>query len=165
MQHSIKWTAPEYRKKERNMDWYWSWGIISLSIIITAIFLHNYAFAALIVVAIFALMTVIARDSVIFEYEINEKGIKAGRDFFAYESIECFWIKDTKEEDLLLLKTSRFLSPILSIIIENVDLNEMRNFLLLKIKEKTIQKMHRTRIEKIATFLHKGLWTPGSLAA
>ena len=36
---------------------------------------------------------------------------------------------------------------------------------LLKIKEKTIQKMHRTRIEKIATFLHKGLWTPGSLAA
>uniref|UniRef100_A0A6C0KWP4 Uncharacterized protein n=1 Tax=viral metagenome TaxID=1070528 RepID=A0A6C0KWP4_9ZZZZ len=36
---------------------------------------------------------------------------------------------------------------------------------LLKIKERTIKKMHRTRIEKIATFLHKGLWTPGSLAA
>ena len=110
MQPSIKWTAPEYRKKERSTDWYWSWGIISLSIIIISIFLHNYAFAVLIAVAVFALITVVMKDSDIFAYEIGEKGIKAGKDFIAYGSIECFWIKDGKEEDLLLLKTNRFLS-------------------------------------------------------
>jgi hypothetical protein len=146
MQPSIKWTAPEYRKKERSTDWYWSWGIISLSIIVISIFLHNYAFAVLIAVAVFALITVVMKDSDIFAYEIGEKGIKAGKDFIAYGSIECFWIKDGKEEDLLLLKTNRFLSHTLSIIIEDVDLNDMREFLLTKLKEKELEEPSSKRV-------------------
>jgi len=146
MEPLIKWTAPEYRKKERSVDWYWSWGIISLSIIVISIFLHNYALAMLVAVAVFALMTVIAKDSSVFEYKIGEKGIKAGKDFIAYESIECFWIKDGEEEDLLLLKTNRFLSPMLTIIIENVDLNKLRDILLTKIKEKELEEPSSKRI-------------------
>jgi len=152
MQPIIKWTAPEYRKKERGVDWYWSWGIISLSVIVISIFTHDYAFAILIAVAVFALMTVITRDSAVFEYEIDEKGIKAGKEFIAYEAIECFWIKDTKDEDLLLLKTNRFLSPIHSIIVENIDLNKMRDFLLTKIKEKELEETSSKRVMEFLGF-------------
>ncbi len=146
MKNSIKWFAPEYRSKERSTDWYWAWGIIALSAIIIAVYLHSYIFAVLIVVSIFALMTVVIRDSKLFEYEINEKGIKAGKDFFAYEFIECFWIKDTKDEDLLIIKTHKFLSPIISIILENVDLNAVRDFLLKKTKEKELEESNSKRV-------------------
>jgi len=152
MQPLMNWSAPEYRKKERGVDWYWSWGIISLSVIVVALFLHNYAFAILIAVAVFALMTVIRKDSTIFEYKIGEKGIKAGKDFIAYESIECFWIKDGEDEDLLLLKTNKFLSPMLSIILEDVDLNKLRDILLTKIKEKELEEPSSKRVMEFLGF-------------
>ncbi len=152
MQNSIKWSAPEYRQKERSMDWYWTWGIIAISIIVISLFLHSYIFALLVLVAAFALMTVTTKDSTVFEYEFNEKGLKAGKDFIAYESIESFWIKDGKDDDILLLKTNRFLSPILHIIIDGVDLNMLRDFLLKKIKEKELEETSSKRIMEFLGF-------------
>ena len=44
----IEWDAHEYEHKERNRDWFWAVGIISVSLAVVAVIFGNIIFAILI---------------------------------------------------------------------------------------------------------------------
>lgn len=89
-----KWKAPERSFRPKSRNWYIWVGTFS----IIAIVLSVLTGAFLLVVAIIAVLAVIyAMDTIppkVFEFEILNKGLRAGEKLYAWRQIPKFWINE-----------------------------------------------------------------------
>ena len=125
----LKWVAHEYAYKEKGRDWYWAIGIIGASIAVTAILFGNFTFGVLVIVAIFTLCLFAARRPFRIEVVLDGHGIHAGEKLYPYEEVESFFVEDQTPQHTLIIKMKRVTVPFVSILIENTDPQEIKNFL------------------------------------
>ena len=126
----LRWQAYEHEHVERGSDWFWALAVVAICIAIVAILMHNALFALLIVLAatVIGMLANVAPD--ITEFEISDRGIRVGRDLHRYEEILAFWVEDEHNAPpLLLVDTTKFMSPNLIIPIQDVDPHTIRDFL------------------------------------
>jgi len=64
----IEWQAPEYEFHEKRPDWFWTLGIITLALFLSAVLLHSFLFGFLILLAGFSLALFGARKPNIVFY-------------------------------------------------------------------------------------------------
>ena len=136
MPQPILWQAFEHSHLERGGDWYIALGIAAISIALTSIILGNVLFGILIVVAatVWGMMANLPRRTV--HFEISEHGIRAGEHFYRYESIIAFWVEEhERTPPVLLVDTTKFMTPNLAIPLENVDTKLVRAYLLEHVEE------------------------------
>jgi hypothetical protein len=127
----ISWQAYEYRHTEKGADWFWALGIIAVSISITAVIFGNILFAIFIILSAFTLGMLARKPPKIMDIEIGDKGVKIGKSFYAYSSIQSFWVDEQNENDKrLIIKVDSITMPHFSILADNVDLNEVKERLL-----------------------------------
>jgi len=139
--NNISWYAFEYKKREKTVDWYWAVIIISISIIVISVILHNILFALVIILSVFTLLMYSRRDPLMVEVDLGEKGIRVGKDLYPYLSLEAFWVDSLDEDDLkILLKSKKQIMPIISVPISEYSHEDVRNFLLEKLEEKELHE-------------------------
>ncbi len=147
---NFKWNTLEYKEKKRSTDWYWAVGIITIAIIVIAIFLQNFLFAVLILISVATLMIFVVREPKVMECTVNERGIILDTYLHPYSELESFWITHNDSEPKLILKSKRQILPLTVIEIETVDPSELRVYILNFITEK---EMAEPLTHKIMDFL------------
>ncbi|MCA9353168.1 hypothetical protein KC901_03225 [Patescibacteria group bacterium] len=145
---AFSWETPEFEFKEKRKDWYWIVGGVGVALIVISIIMGNYLFAFLIAIGAFLMMNMASREPLSMSVAISEKGVEIHNDMYNYNSLYSFWVTYNKKgEPILLLLSDKRISPIVSIVIDdNIDLMELRNYLLQFIEEQEMKESLTDRI-------------------
>jgi len=126
----LRWSAFEHEHVPRGRDWYLALGIVAVSAAITSILFHDVLFAVLILIAAGTLAMLANVPPEIVRFEISDRGIRAGDTMHRFEEVISFWVEEEgRERPLLLVDTTKFMSPNLIIPLENIDPHTVREFL------------------------------------
>ncbi len=135
----ISWQAPEFEYQQKDVSWYWLSLITAIIVLVFAIWQKNFFFAIFVLIAWFVITYLAGRFPTIWEFKIDEKGIKislpnnqtGNNKFFLYSEIEGFDIHQAGEEckELVLKLKSKF-SPYLKINCYIRDEEKVKNLLL-----------------------------------
>ncbi len=128
---ALRWSAYEHDHIERGADWFWALGIVAVSIALTAIILHDVLFGVLVVVAAFTHGLLARTPPDLAHFEISERVIRVNGVLHRWDHIISFWVEDEHHTDrpLLLVDTTKWMSPNLIIPIEEIDPHLLRTFL------------------------------------
>ena len=105
--------------------------IVTVCIAIISILFHDFLFAVVIIVAAttIGLMANVPPD--LSEFEVSERGIRVNGRLHRYHEIISFWVEDEHHthHPLLLVDTTKFMSPNIIIPLEHIDPHIVRAFL------------------------------------
>jgi len=142
----LRWSGYEHEHIERGSDWFIALGVVTLCIAVVAILLNDALFAILVIMAAIIIAMLANIPPAITEFEISRRGIRVGRNLHRYEEIISFWVEDENEAaPMLLVDTTKIMSPNLVIPLEGVDAEEVRSFL----------KHHATEVPMKEPIAHK----------
>lgn len=130
--NTIMWQAPEYSHKERDNDWFWTIGLITIIACGIAIWLHNYLFSVFIFISGCCLIMFTMRPPEIITFIVETKGLSMGKDLYEWKSIKSFNIKNNTTDAYakLLIETSKHFLPIYTIPLPKDKIDEMKTTLL-----------------------------------
>lgn len=132
----LRWSAYEHEHIERDSDWFWALGIVAICAAVVAVLFHDFFFAILIVLAATTIGMLARTPPDLMEFELSDRGIKAGGTMHRFEEVLSFWVEDHNvERPLLLVDTTKFMSPNLIIPIEGIDPHVVREYLRARVEE------------------------------
>src|SRR3989344_5822032 len=91
---TISWSEREYKHREKSSDWFWGVGIIAVVIIAAAVFSANYLLALLVALGAFNVALFGSRHPQIFEFELNQKGVRVNNKLYRYANLKSFWVRE-----------------------------------------------------------------------
>ncbi|OGF83334.1 hypothetical protein A3B18_00035 [Candidatus Giovannonibacteria bacterium RIFCSPLOWO2_01_FULL_46_13] len=137
----LSWEAPEYEYYEKNKDWYWSVGIVTIGFFILAIILKNWLFSIMVLISGFAVAMYGSKKPKIVQFSITSRGIKADKILYPFDNLKYFWINyDPPHIRELYLVSKKTLTTQISIPLGHIDPNEIREHLIKFIEEKEIEE-------------------------
>ena len=138
----LRWSAYEHEHIERGSDWFWALGIVAVSTALTSILFSNVLFAIVLVVAAFTIGLLARTPPRLIEFELSDRGIRVGGQLHRWDHIIAFWVEDEHEHipPLLLVDTTKFMSPNLIIPLEDIDPREVREFLSQRVEERPMKE-------------------------
>lgn len=131
----ISWNAPEHYHVEKQSDWYWAVGIITLAIAAVAIIFGNVIPGIFVIVAAVALVLHAARTPRMIRYEVNDRGIAMNDVLYPFLSLESFWIPHDQSPTKIILKSRKMFMPLIIVHIDEVDPEDVREVMLTYIAE------------------------------
>jgi hypothetical protein len=138
---ALRWSAYEHDHVERGPDWHWALGVITVCIAVTSILFHNVLFAVLVVLAAISIALLARTPPRECDFEISDSGIRINGALHRYDEILAFWVEDEHyDRPLLLVDTTRFLSPNLIIPIEHIESGLVRAFLKERVEERHMRE-------------------------
>jgi hypothetical protein len=149
-----KWQTSEFEFKEKKKNWFWLVGFAGFVLVVIAVLMTNYLLAFLIVLGVFLMFTQANSQPLDIDVEISEKGVSIHETMHSFETIRAFWLKETKDEEvMLILLTSQTMTPIESVIVpEDIDPLELREYLLEFIPEEELRESYTDRLMKTIGF-------------
>ncbi len=135
MKPFISWDALEHIHIEKNNDWYWSVGIITITAAALAFILNNFFFGIFIIVGSCALVVHASKRPRMMHCEINDRGVVINDILYPFLSLESFWIDAHQRPAKIIIKSHKMLMPFITIYIDEVDPEEVREILLNYIAE------------------------------
>lgn len=135
MQPLISWTAPEHFHTEKTNDWYWAVGIIAITGASLAFIFNNIIFGIFILIGTFALIVHASKHPRNIHCEINDRGIVIDNILYPFLTLESFWIDAHERPAKILVKSNKTFMPYITIHIDEVDPEEVRDILLNYIAE------------------------------
>ena len=135
MKPLISWDTPEHHHTEKNNDWYWAVGIITLTAAALAFIFGDVIFGILIIVGVFALLVHASRTPRIIHIEINDRGIIIDNILYPFLTLESFWIDAHEQPSKIILKSAKIFMPYITVQIADADKEKIREILLNYIAE------------------------------
>ncbi|MDO8521856.1 MAG: hypothetical protein Q7S08_01040 [bacterium] len=138
----LRWSAYEHEHIERGSDWFWALGIVAVCAALTSILFSNVLFAIVLIVAAFTIGLLARTPPKLIEFELSDRGIRVGGTLHRYDHIIAFWVEDEHEHipPLLLVDTTKFMSPNLIIPLEDIDPHLVRVFLQQRAEERPMKE-------------------------
>ena len=139
----LSWEIPEYADKKRSVDWYWTIGLVTLVIIIGAVYWHDTLFGLLILLGIGSLTYLTVRKPEMVTIAITKRGIMARNEFFTFKSIKGFWVETEPQvngDQHLLIMTARTYNPIIALPINGIAPEKIRQLLLPHLQEEEMRE-------------------------
>jgi hypothetical protein len=132
----IKWEALEYEYVPKSNNWFWTIGIISVSLSVASILLGNILFAILVLIAGFAVILAGIRRPKKISFSLTAQGLQIEKRLFPYENLKSFWIHyEPPYKKLLTIEPKKFFIPIISVPLGDINPNIVREHLLKFLKE------------------------------
>jgi len=131
----ISWTTKEHFASQKSNDWYWSVGIITLTLAIISFFMDNIVASILVIVAGFTLVLHVSLGARDVYCEINDRGIIYDKHFYPFLNLDSFCVPHDETPPRLLLKSNGSLAPLVVIYIDEVDPEKVREIMLKYIAE------------------------------
>ena len=137
----LSWEAEEYAHHEKNKDWYWSVGIVTIGFFALALILGNILFAILALIAGFTVALYGSKKPKIIQFSITSRGIKTDKILYPYDHLQYFWINYDPPHirELYLISKKTFQTQI-NIPWGQADPNEVREHLIKFLEEKEIEE-------------------------
>lgn len=135
-EEKLEWSAAEYPFREKTTDWYWALGIMAVAGAVASYIVGNFLFAVLILLGAFTVAAYGARRPHVVPFEISRRGIRSDTVLYPYSSLSSFWIIEGEEESKILLQSTKFFMPYISIPLGNTDPEMVRSFLLNFLEER-----------------------------
>lgn len=133
----IEWDAHEYEHKERNQDWFWAAGILTVGIAATAAIFGNVIFGIFILTAVFALALFINRPPEHIHVVVDERGITKDRMHYPYSALKDFWIDIEHSHPKILLSSEKIFLPLIIVpLAKSVDVEKLHASLSDSLPEK-----------------------------
>ena len=157
----IKWQAPEFEYRPKDVSWYWLSLMAAIALIALAIWQKNFLFTIFIALAWLVITSLANRFPTIWEFKIDEKGLsvflpnkKSGNNrFYLYEELEGFDIHPAGEEyKELVLKIKKKFSPYLKINIHLNDEEKIKNFLFKRLAKHEYEISLTDSLSKLIKF-------------
>lgn len=131
----ISWTAPSHIHIEKNQDWFWGVGIVSLAISVACFLFGNVIPGVFVIVAAVALVLHAASPAHELVCHINDRGIVIGDTLYPFLDLDSFWIAHDVEPAKILLKSRKLMMPLIVIFTGDADPEKIRAVLLKYIAE------------------------------
>lgn len=134
----IKWTAPEYEHRPKDVSWFWISIIIAVVLLAAAVWQKNFLFGFFIVVAEMLLLVWGNREPREVGFLLSEKGLTVdGKKFYAWGEIRDWSAEEPGDSgwgDLLLNFNTR-LKPDIRVLVPKSRFPEVKNALAEKAPE------------------------------
>jgi hypothetical protein len=153
MMNHFEWQTIELPKTRKTADWYWAFWIITLALMVVAVFLESYVFALFILIAGFSLSLIASRPSEEIVVSVDQNGITFGSSIVPFNQMRSFYIIE-RRTPVLVVRTQQLFYPMITHTIdtEAVDIDELRAFLAKRVHQ---QRMHEPVMHHL--FNHLGL--------
>jgi hypothetical protein len=135
---AFEWEGVEYEHRPRSADWFWALGIIAVAGTVAAVLFADYLLALLILAASVTLALHAAKKPHTHRFLLTDDGLVIGTELHPYERMRSFAILEYIEGDLppvLSIKTEHWLAPHLLIPLNEVDADEVYDYLLDRVDE------------------------------
>lgn len=137
----LRWSAYEHEHVERAIDWYWALGIVTISVVIISILLHDILFAVIVIIAAITIVILSRTRPELVQFEISDRGIRINKTLHRYNEIISFWVEDeVGDRPLLLVDTTKWMAPNLIIPIEHIEPSLVRAYLKEHVNEVHMQE-------------------------
>jgi len=124
----LAWDAPEYHFVEKTPDWYWSLGIITVSIIVILLFFNEVLFALFILLAAIVSGVYAGREPGLVHVELGYRGIIYGKNLYLYNELDSFWVEES-HHSRIIIKSKKTLMPYIVIPIGDTHPDDVRDYL------------------------------------
>ncbi|MEI6396586.1 MAG: hypothetical protein WCO48_00720 [Candidatus Taylorbacteria bacterium] len=132
----ISWNAPTHVYTEKNHDWYWSVGIITLAIAAVCFIFSQILTGIFVILAAVALVLHASKHPRTVYHEINDRGIVVDNILYPFLALDSFWIPhDQHGPAKLLIRSHKTFMPLIVILIDEVDPEQVREIMLKYIAE------------------------------
>jgi len=132
----IKWSAPEFEKKEKSKLWFIIIAIIISAFIIIAFLYKNYTFISLLILSFICIYIYAKKEPRTIDFSLTAKGVTIEDKIYAYQELKSFWIfYDPPRLKTLSLQHKKFFMPHTCIPIANQNPSLIRAYLLKYIPE------------------------------
>lgn len=149
----IKWEAPEYEYAEKTPDWFWTVGVVTVSLIFSAILLKNMLFALFAGLSGFSIALYGARKPKITSFSVGPRGIQVGNKIYDYENLKYFWINyEPTQIKELIIESKKMFMPHITIMLGEADPEKIRKCLLQFLPEEKIDEPLTTTMARILRF-------------
>lgn len=127
-----QWETLEYDHRPRTSDWFWAVGVIAGACALAALFFGNILLSILLVISVVTLIVHHLRPPKTLEISITDRGVRANREFFPYQTLDSFWIEEELgPRILILLSKERLVMPHIKMALpEELTTPELRDYLL-----------------------------------
>jgi len=132
----IQWQTLEFEKHEKGPAWFIVVGAVALAFFAIALFMANYIFAILIILAVFVVFMYAVMEPQVIKFRINARGISTGDKSYGYQDLKSFWIfYEPPAIKELSIKTKKLLMPLLKIPLGDQNPVEIRRALIKFLRE------------------------------
>ncbi len=153
----IIWEEYHYLHYEKNSDWKWSVGIVSVTIALISFMFANITFGILILIGTGSLLLHALQPPRLLRFEINTTGVRIDQDSWSFSKLKSFWIEDNKEYHIpsrILFQTDALVATILSLPLpietDQHDIHDIHEELVKILPEKQITE---SLFQKILEYL------------
>jgi hypothetical protein len=143
----IVWEEYHYLHYEKNTDWKWSVGIVSVTITLISFMFANITFGVLILVGTGALLMHALQKPKRLRFEINTTGVRIDQETWSFSTLKSFWIEDNKEYHIpsrILFQTDGIVATMLSLPLpietDQKDIHDIHEELVKILPEKKISE-------------------------
>jgi hypothetical protein len=96
----IKWHAPEFDFREKDISWYWISIIIAVLLVGAAIWQKNFLFGFFVVVAEILVISWANQEPPLVEFTLNENGVGIGpQKIYAFSEMESFAVDEKSDNE------------------------------------------------------------------
>ena len=105
----MNWEAREYIEYKKNTGWYIGLAAITIGLCAVAIFMQQWTFLLLIVVAVVALLTYTLRSPRLLHYSLTDKGLSEGNNLYVFSDFRSFGVlNENNHYSIVLMPKKRF---------------------------------------------------------
>ncbi len=127
--HVFEWEAPEFRHYPKNPAWYITLILVVALLVGYEIIMKDY-FGAISMAVVACFVVFFGRQTPKqIPIKITDQGFHINNDLIPYQRIKYFWVVDDGVHKTLNFETTAYLNHQLTIELEDMDADEIRDFL------------------------------------
>jgi hypothetical protein len=132
----IEWRAPEYTYYPKHKNWYLWLAVITMVLVLAALFTKNFVVVVLILLSAFVVMMYGSRQPEVIKFAVTHRGVRFHERLYPYDTLKSFWIMETAHGRKLIVVSGRVLLPhIVLPLAPEVNSEDLRQYLLQYLKE------------------------------
>jgi len=149
----LKWEAFEYEYIPKSNNWFWSIGIVAISVAFASILLGNMLFAILVMIAALTIILYGVKRPKKVMFSFTGRGLQIDSRLFPYENLRSFWIHyEPPVKKHLTVEPKKLFMPNMLIPLGNTDPNIIREHLLKFLKEERREESITQTISRLLGF-------------
>lgn len=138
---AITWRAPEHHHIEKGGDWFVILAVVTVSVVIAAIFLDNILFALLVAIAGGTVSIAASREPREIDFAVTVRGVRVGSELFPLPSLAAYCIdEDDPRGPQLLVRSKRTFMPLLVLPVPEAYVDDVEDILRERLTEEHLEE-------------------------